>query len=498
MSNKNKSSVRNPENRRDQDRGARHGIYLGEVVSSKDVSRTGRLRVFVAAFGKDKSKTHGYFDCIWVSPFAGSTNYADVSPDDTTSYEGTQKSYGMWMVPPDIGNIVLVAFGDGNSKYPLAMGCLFPDQYNHMVPGIPAGEGYQGVGLPVAEKNRFDANTENGPGAARPVHHDFAEALTKQGLINDPLRGPTTSGAKREAPSEVFGILTPGAKDPVTNQRTTGHQFIMDDNTDNKQIRIRSAGGAQVLMDDTTGTVYVINSPGTAWVELTPEGAVNVYAQGDTNIRSEGNFNLRADKNVNIEAGGNLNLKASGDMSGGKYVGLPTKGDAPKGIGGNIHFESTGDMTQAIGQNLKTTAYGGGVDFGSKGKMSLTSYSDDIEASSPRGAIKMDSKDNTSISADNFVATTSQNTVLQSNKILLNSGGPSAPSNRPAVEASQISTNDFLDQAKSIPSYDREAEIALTEGGLRTGDRASMKTIVEEMLTAEPYDGHLPEDQEGG
>ena len=35
------------------------------------------------------------------------------------------------------------------------------------------------------------------------------DKLIKQGLLEDPLRGTTTSSAQRESPSAVFGINTP-------------------------------------------------------------------------------------------------------------------------------------------------------------------------------------------------------------------------------------------------------------------------------------------------
>ena len=43
-------------------------------MSTKDISRTGRVRVFIPAISKDKNSTAGYFDAVWTSPFAGSTD----------------------------------------------------------------------------------------------------------------------------------------------------------------------------------------------------------------------------------------------------------------------------------------------------------------------------------------------------------------------------------------------------------------------------------------
>ena len=93
-----------------------YGIYQGEVRRTDDYSRSGVIQVFVAALAKDASIGDGLIECTWTSPFAGSTPVIALGKN-VEKYEETQKSYGMWMVPPDIGNTVLVAFGDGNIKF---------------------------------------------------------------------------------------------------------------------------------------------------------------------------------------------------------------------------------------------------------------------------------------------------------------------------------------------------------------------------------------------
>lgn len=494
MANSNRASRINPGQRRWRKEERRFGIYMGEVVSTKDVSRTGRIRVYIAAFGKDKSSPAGSFDCIWVSPFAGSTDYSLIESGDTESYEGTHQSYGMWMVPPDVGNIVLVAFGDGSSKYPLCMGCLFPDHYNHMVPGIPSGTSFQspGVPAPVAEKNKFDANTEHSPSTPRPIHHDFAEVLTVQGLINDTLRGPTSSGAKREVPSQVFGILTPGPEDPVTRLRKAGHQLIMDDSLDNRQIRFRSAGGGQILIDDTTGTIYCINSKGTAWFEMTPRGGFNFFAEDDINFRSKRNFSVRADRDINLESGGDFKVRAAGDTSGNEHVGTVPRGNQPTGYGGNIRFDAAADITQMASLNHLTTAHSGDVEINAAGRIAGTSSSrKGIQFKAARGPLQIDSKLDTTISAQNFLATTSEDTNIQSAKIYLNSGGATAPAIRnPAVIAPGLETNNFQDQASTPPRYDRTADDPVINGGRREVTGANIESIVASMPTAEPFEGH--------
>ena len=241
----------------------------------------------------------------FATPFGGISNVDNVKSDDTEKFENTQQSYGMWFQPPDIGSMVLVCFADGNRKYGYVISHILPPEFNHMVPGIPAGKSFQGGNFltPVAEKNKYSEQPGHND-ILRPIHHDMAEAITKQGLINDALRGAGTAGSRRDTPSQVLGILTKGSrgKDGVKPAQA-GHQFIMDDDPQSAMIRIRSGKGQQILLDDVTGTIYAINKDGKSWVEMDMLGNINIFGEGDMNLRAKKNFNLRADYDIVLEAG---------------------------------------------------------------------------------------------------------------------------------------------------------------------------------------------------
>ena len=149
-----KSSNTNPKTKQRIGSNRISGIFMAEVIATTDLSRTGRIRVFISTLSQEKNDKSGYFDAIWTSPFAGSTNPRKIGkefkePDQTIS------SYGMWMVPPDLGNQVLVAFGDGNTKFPFIISCLYPDMFANMVPGIPAGKNYQDLGKLLPTEKRI-------------------------------------------------------------------------------------------------------------------------------------------------------------------------------------------------------------------------------------------------------------------------------------------------------------------------------------------------------
>jgi len=357
-----------------------------------------------------------------------------------------------------------------------------------MVPGMPAGRSYSAgdaMPLPVIEKNRRDERRTHND-ATRPVAVDIAEAIVKQGLINDPLRGAGSSGARRESPSEVFGILTPGPRDPANfDNRLGGHQFVMDDNIDSRMIRLRTAMGHQILMDDTSGVMYLINKKGTAWVELSDNGDIHLYADGDINMRAHGNYNVRADKNVNIEAGQDFNIKAAGDYTD-TYVGQGS------GTGGNVRIEAAKDITQLAEDNVMITANSKNMDLKAAKNMSITSGKD-TNTNAGASVNTQAGKDISNKASSNWIATASLASI-SAGMILLNSGGPAARPAPAAQNAPKLSTQGHKDAGKNAPDFDRSAansgSNATPSNGKRTGTEDNIKSIVTVMPTLEPWAGH--------
>ena len=357
-------SKKNPRDKLRADADLDFGIYVGEViVTPKDQSHSGRIPVYIPMLSKDRNDPKGYFNCYWSSPFAGTTPSAKVGPQ-AEKYQDTMKTYGMWMVPPDPGNFVLVIFGDGKKKNPIIIGCMFPDQMQNMVPGNPAGATFGTDNpMPTAEKNRLAGPKSHGKEVPRPLNPYIAYPIVKQGLINDPVRGTTTSGARRESPSQVFGFLTPGPMDVNVDtgkmdgtNRLGGHSFVLDDSLGQRHIRLRTAGGAQLLLDDTNEIVYVINSPGTAWVELAKDGSMHVFSDEDLNMRATSNVNIRADHTLNLDAGVRVNINAGIYNPGGELdpdvdtlkLGSPTGGDVFIQAGDTINSLSSKSINMEV------------------------------------------------------------------------------------------------------------------------------------------------------
>jgi len=339
----------------------------------------------------------------YAPPFYGVTS-SQFEGNNPASFNDVQKSYGMWMAPPDLYTHVLCMFVESDSNQGYWLGCV-PDRWqNHMVPGIASSENvawapgqkekYGNMPVPVAEflKKAKEGTTFKPNLEPKPVH-PFADRLLKQGLLADKYRGSTTSSARRELPSQVFGISTPGPLDPngpkkevgyeskkttARVSRTGGHTFVMDDGDiygENRLVRIRSSMGHQILLNDTANVLYISNAEGTAWLEMSAQGKIDIYAQDSISIHSEQDFNFRADRDINIEAMRNVNIKSVKDtvFNVGHDHHLVVANDGKVQINGKHEHFTRGDSNISSGNELNLYASKGAANITAGGGINLAS-----------------------------------------------------------------------------------------------------------------------------
>jgi hypothetical protein len=344
---------------------ARPGPFLARVVSITDPYYMGTLEVeLLHESGNDNAREGQVHQVKYLSPFAGSTSVAYV--DENNEYNSTQKSYGMWMVPPDIGNTVVVIFIDGDPRRGFWIGCVPDPNVNFMVPGY-AATSFNVDGdkprTPVAEYNKKanDISAKDTTRLLKPFHPFLQDRYLEQGLLEDDIRGITTSSARREIPSAVFGISTPGPIDKkgprgkvgkfehAINEafisRVGGSSFVMDDGDDkflrkkspsegppeyaaveqdetdgdvyrphNELLRFRTRTGHQILLHNTEDLIYIGNARGTSWIEMTSDGKIDIYAEDSVSLHTKQDLNFYADRDINMEAGRNFNTKVAGEM----------------------------------------------------------------------------------------------------------------------------------------------------------------------------------------
>jgi len=353
------------------------GPYIAEITNHLDPSYMGSLEVaLIKGVVNNINKQSETYIVRYLSPFYGVTS---VRFEGTNSgdFNDVQKSYGMWMVPPDVGTRIMVIFIDGDPNQGYWFGCVQDMYQNHMVPGIASSKQtvltkeqerkYGTDVLPVAEFNKQTQGLENpNPNKIGKPVHPFADRLLAQGLLLDNVRGSTSSSARREVPSQVFGISTPGPLDnspgakrgqvgyeekrAVPVSRLGGSTFVMDDgdaNGQNELVRIRTRTGHQILLHNSQDLVYIANSKGSAWLELTSNGKIDIYANDSVSIHTEHDFNFRADRDINLEAGRNINVRALGNMEtnvAGHYFLI---------VDDNAKIAIKNDKEETVGQDCK-------------------------------------------------------------------------------------------------------------------------------------------------
>lgn len=335
------------------------GIFKGIVKDIDTTTRSSRIYVYISEFGGNADDELNWRLVSYASPFLGYTRGKDLGASALNAFVTTKQTYGFYMSPPDVGSQVLCCFPSGNSNEGYWFACINPNLGKYMVPAIGAVtldkiDAYSipddvrpflknGQSYPVGEFNENDAKVfdSNWVNKLRPLHIPRTLQLVAQGLDQDPNRGAISSSIQRDPVSTVFGFSTPGrptkdqdpASDPnlreklksnnfnpadfIVYNRVGGHSLTMDDGdlyNQNNLVQLRSAAGHQILMNDTKGFMYISNSTGTAWVELTGTGDILIYGAKDLSVRTQGNIMMHSDNDITFNAGRNFNVKSGSSI----------------------------------------------------------------------------------------------------------------------------------------------------------------------------------------
>ena len=412
------------------------GPFMARVINNIDPMRQGSLEVeLLRAIGNKEASNQQLFTVRYLSPFYGVTDVG-LNGSDPKDFNQTQKSYGFWFVPPDTGSLVMVIFVENDPGQGYWIGCAQDVYMNHMVPGLAGSKAasdqtrdsdettwketknskelYGTDFLPVGEINRNSIKQGESTinpeidAMTKPVH-PMAKVLADQGTITDTVRGVHTSSARRDTPSNVYGISTPGPVDKRTNaqkgsvgradnkvnkfiSRLGGHSMVMDDGNDrflrkfkpgegppeyadlekgetgglvefpqDESFRIRTRTGHQILMHNSEDIIYITNASGSAWIELTSQGKIDIYAADSVSIRTESDFNFVADRDINLSAGRSINLHSASRTNINAIDNISIRSDTSLYLSGesNVNVKATGKLQMGGDSNidLKTQSF---------------------------------------------------------------------------------------------------------------------------------------------
>jgi hypothetical protein len=331
---------------------------MGQVVDTNDPHQMGRLRVLCPAFGD--SRNAPVTTLAWASyasPFAGATDLT--SRGRSNSRSAGPVAYGMWNIPK-VGSYVLVTCIDGDPNARFWFASVFPEFLAHTLPhgrysyngelgaGTPEGplSSTESLILPLAA-NQLEAFTNQQAGVdpqmsfewrtraadaqasfvnskyigANPGDCDISEfgddrnisyteadgntIVSNQGYgksrIDPELTNPITDGTNWD--SQTYAWVTPGF-----------HGISMDDRDTNCRMRLRTAGGHQIIMDDTNERIYISTAQGKTWIEIDEKGTIDIFSEQDFSVRAKGDINFKTDKAFRVTAEEGIHLSSYGEM----------------------------------------------------------------------------------------------------------------------------------------------------------------------------------------
>jgi len=376
------------------------GPYLARIVSNTDPMKQGSLEVeLLRPIGNQKEATQQLFVVRYLSPFYGCTS-VDFMGASPSEFNDTQKSYGFWAVPPDVGVTVMVIFVDSDPGQGFWMGCVQDAYMNYMIPGIAGStypqdqlrvssdtdwldvtgtESHFGTTfLPVGEVNRqifkMGSKSPNPDVEAnkKPVH-PIAERLLEQGTINDPYRGVHTSSARRESPSNVYGWSTPGPIDKRNGakkgmvgrdsqkinkfvSRMGGHCIVMDDGDERFLRKSRPWEGPPEYADLEKGESGLVDFPkDEAFRIRTRRGAqILLHSSEDfvyiTNSRGTAWMEFTSNGKIEFYAAEGVHMSSGADiqMTAGRHIAQQVYGNHVTNVSGNTVNATSGDHSVKV------------------------------------------------------------------------------------------------------------------------------------------------------
>lgn len=299
------------------------GLMEGVVVDTSDPQQMGRVKIWVPAVDGDMYDIVNLPWATYMTPMGGQTRDYPAGPDSTKSPGFV--SYGLWAVPKN-GALVVCGFLYNDANRRVYMGSYFRDHGNR---SMPAGRNRADLGpVPVSDtldpiqpqtanlnaqfKSKLTASEAKTRGVyERAVAQDKTDKDGTEGYQTNLVTPSNTKNRPLYDP-QSYVITTPGR-----------HSIIMHDNPSNGRVRIKTAAGHQIILDDANERIYVSTAKGNSWFEMDQDGRIHVYAAdsfsvttgGDFNVSAAGSFNVNAGKQVNIQAGAEMNLAGCGTTS---------------------------------------------------------------------------------------------------------------------------------------------------------------------------------------
>ena len=325
------------------------GLMEGVVVDTSDPQQMGRVKVWIPALDGDNYDIINLPWATYLSPFAGQTRDYPAGPNSTMTQ--VFHSYGFWAIPK-MGALVIVGllYNDPNRR--VYMGSYFRDHGNRSLPvgrnkpelaQAPVSDTFspvepQTTNLNSQFRGQLTASEAKTRGAyERQVAQDKTDKDGSEGYQADVIAPKDEKGVPQYDP-QTYVLTTPGR-----------HALIFQDNPENGRVRIKTAAGHQVILDDANERIYVSTCKGNSWFEMDQDGRIHVYGADSISVSTGGDFNVTAVGNFNVAAGGDVNIQAAGTTRIAACSSLNLSGSG-------VNIESSAEFNILAAGNLMQTA----------------------------------------------------------------------------------------------------------------------------------------------
>jgi len=313
-------------------------ITLGHVVNTNDPQQMGRVQAVCQAWGDTFEMISEDLPwCTYVTPFGGQVTAGTRGPglDET----GGGVAYGMWAIPK-VNAQILVACLDGDPSIRVYMGCVYDQFVPHT---MPHGRWtYEDYPEPFVEKDAMTA-FPFGPYSSeekfiKPLNENIKQAFAYKSepnyewrnraadytvarfemddleavigdiaddkdVVHDGWTSTQGYGVSRSDPDGPTTITDKNYDSPVYSFTTPGtHGLSMDDRMENCRMRLRTASGHQIIMDDTNERIYIQTAKGNNWIELDEDGNIDIFTSNKVNVRAAKDINFTSDETIRFTA----------------------------------------------------------------------------------------------------------------------------------------------------------------------------------------------------
>lgn len=281
------------------------GLLEGVVVATDDPQQMGRVKVWCPAIDGD----HYTIDVIpwatYVSPLAGQVEDFPAGPTGVAT--GGFTSYGFWAVPK-MGASVLIGllYGDKNKR--CFIGSMFGDHGNRSLPvgrnrpdfaPAPVSDTFDPIEPQTNNLNiQFNGDLKSSQAQTRGA---YERQVAQDQDLKDGTSGYQPAMQGKGLESQTFCWTTPGR-----------HSLIMQDDPKTGRMRLKTAYGHQIIMDDVNERIYVSTAKGKSYFEMDVDGHIHAFADESYSVAAGGDINFTAGGSINLAAGTNLNLAAGG------------------------------------------------------------------------------------------------------------------------------------------------------------------------------------------